>query len=471
MTEQLQLLTDEQMRTFLAQGYLILQTDFSDAFHERLLGQLNEVYGKEGNPGNNLLPRIRELRQVFDHKVVRGALTSVLGPNYMLHAHRHGHFNNSPKPGGWHKDSYWGYYYTRHLRPWWAMIMYFPQDTPLELGPTGVMPGTQFYESRTFAGDEHAAEAKASGKAGTFALIHYDIWHRSTANTAGKERYMLKFEFMRTELPTAPSWDNREREWRMPASLDPSVLRHEAIWRESWNWLQGRGGVAEAADGSAARAGELALLLAGEDEPAALDAAYELASLGEPGREALLAALRGEAKQASRCAAYGLAAAGPQAVPGLVAALGAEREETAVHAAFALGEHGDAATAAAGALGAKLSDASAAVRCAAVEALGCIGAGGTADAAHVAALAGALGDENAQVRFTAGLALCKLGAAADAAVPALIRAMEDDNRYVRAHAAEALYYIGTEQAKDALLEFLRNARWCPSTTPASTFYP
>ena len=55
------------------------------------------MYTEEGNPGNNLLPRIRELRKVFDHPVVTGALTSVLGPNYMMHAHRHGHFNASQR--------------------------------------------------------------------------------------------------------------------------------------------------------------------------------------------------------------------------------------------------------------------------------------------------------------------------------------------------------------------------------------
>ena len=40
-----------------------------------------------------------------------------------------------PQPGGWHKDSYWGYNRMRNHHPWWAMIMYFPQDTPVELGP------------------------------------------------------------------------------------------------------------------------------------------------------------------------------------------------------------------------------------------------------------------------------------------------------------------------------------------------
>jgi HEAT repeat protein len=70
-----------------------------------------------------------------------------------------------------------------------------------------------------------------------------------------------------------------------------------------------------------------------------------------------------------------------------------------------------------------------------------------------------------------GLALCRLGAFAQAAIPQLEVALEDENRYVRAHAAEALHYIGTDKAKDVLIKFLLNSRWCPTTTAANAFYP
>ncbi len=64
------LLTDEQMRTFITEGFLLLNTDFSNEFHENLVNQLNDVYQGEGNPGNNLLPRVPALQRVFDHPVV-----------------------------------------------------------------------------------------------------------------------------------------------------------------------------------------------------------------------------------------------------------------------------------------------------------------------------------------------------------------------------------------------------------------
>lgn len=515
MESDIHLLSDEQMRQFIVQGYLLLKTDFSRHFHEQLVEQLSEVYAKEGNPGNNLLPRIPQLQHVFEHPVVKGALTSVLGPDYLMHAHRHGHYNSEPEPGHWHKDSYWGYKRMRNHRPWWAMIMYFPQDTPIELGPTGIMPGTQNYETRIFDADASVGEATAVGEAGTFVLIHFDIWHRSTANLLGRERFMLKFEFMRTEAPTEPSWDNRETEWAyLPAMGAQSPHAHQAMWRDAWYWLSGRaedvataggevveGEVADLleqlADEQCSRrteaANRLSMLgnaavlhgavdaleraLSDNYEPAALNAAYGLARMGETGSGALLRQLEQGAASVSRIAAYGLSAADASAVTGLIQSLASGREATAFHAAYALGEHAAAAQSeeVIRALTRLADNSSARLRCAAIDALGTIGAyrnrQGCSDTSGIEAMQLALQDTDAQVRFTAGLSLIKWGASAEGAVPQLVRALSDDNRYVRAHAADALYCVGSPKAIEALIEFLRASRWCPTTTKDSTFYP
>ncbi|RXZ83349.1 phytanoyl-CoA dioxygenase [Paenibacillaceae bacterium] len=463
------LLTDEQMRTFITQGFLILNTDFSEQFHTQLEQTLNDVYEKEGNPGNNLLPRVREVQMIFDHPVITGALTSVLGPNYMLHAHRHGHYNAASQAGAWHKDSYWGYKRMRNHHPWWAMIMYFPQDTPVELGPTGVYPGSQNYEQRLFAQDDNKEEALASGKAGTFALIHYDIWHRSTPNLLGRPRYMLKFEFMRTEAPAAPSWDNEDSVWRRPAICNTPIAEHDTLWEETWNWLTGRlGSIAGTRQADSSELAELKDALLAGAEPAVLDAAYELARTGQQGVEILLEGLHHQNKPVSRNAAYGLSVSGEDAVAGLLAALDSPHKHTVVHAAFALGELRQHAAPALPKLAALVEHAERAVRQTAAEALALVA---TPIEPAVEGLIRALEDDDAQVRFTAGLALSRLGAAAESAVPQLAAALEDDNRYVRAHAAEALNYIGTDEAKDVLIAFLFRSRWCPTTTPDNAFYP
>ncbi|MDD9268891.1 HEAT repeat domain-containing protein [Paenibacillus sp. GCM10023248] len=462
------LLTDEQMREFITNGVLILKTDFSRAFHANLLDQLNTVYAEEGNPGNNLLPRIRELQKVFDHPVVTGALTSVLGPNYMMHAHRHGHFNALPTAGGWHKDSYWGYDRVRNHHPNWAMIMYFPQDTPAELGPTGIMPGTQNHQKRAFESNEHPGEVLASGEAGTFALIHYDIWHRSTPNILGQPRYMLKFEFMRTELPKAPSWNNQERAWKRPANLLAPMGDHDLMWEETWNWLSGElCSLAGTGSSDPQEIQQLAETLHAS-ETNAINAAYDLARRGQAGIDVLLEGLASEDDHVSRISAYGLSVAGSEAVDGLTAALRHANVNTVTHAVFALGELSKLASGAVPALTQLLDHPEDKVRSAVVDALGFMDS--PVDLI-VAGLERGLKDANAQVRFMSSLSLSRLGASAEPAVPQLIAALDDENRYVRAHAAESLNYIGTERAKNSLIKFLLNNRWCSTTTKASTFYP
>jgi HEAT repeat protein len=215
--------------------------------------------------------------------------------------------------------------------------------------------------------------------------------------------------------------------------------------------------------------------LADAFEPVAINAAYGLARMGGEGVEALQRGLlHGEAKL-SRLSAYGLSVADEASVDGLIEALGSESEDTVFHAAFALGEHNSAASSADAVrkLAELVNHPSERLRCAAVDALGNVGAyrGEAAQTEGVEALTKALHDSDSQVRFTAGLSLAKWGARAEGAVTGLVGALEDDNRYVRAHAAEALFYIGTARAKDALLDFLRASRWCPTTTSASTFYP
>lgn len=459
------LLSDEQMQAFIVNGYVVLKTDFSPDFHERLMEQLNHVYEKEGNPGNNLLPRVPELQEVFNHPAVDGALQSVLGPHYLMHTHRHGHFNATPQHGGWHKDSYWGYSRMRNHHPWWAMIMYFPQDTPVELGPTGVMPGTQNYQTRVFKEDNLKEEALASGEAGTFILIHYDIWHRATANTLGQPRYMLKFEFMRTEAPTAPSWNHQSPEWKTPLSANHLFFQHEEMWEETWNWLSGKiGSMAETRLDSDVQ--ELAKLLRGDHEPDAINAVYRLAASGAEGIAVLQEGLYAEESDVSRLAAYGLSVAGEKAVPILEEALASERDAVVTHAVFALGELRQLASSVVPKLAGLINHPSLFVRRTLVDALSMIQ---KPVIEVVDVLIQALESEDVQVRFTAGLALCRFGAEAEKAVPYLAKALEDEDRYVRGHAVEALHSIQTDEAKEILIEFLLASRWCPTTTPASTF--
>lgn len=496
------LLTDEQMRHFIAHGYLILKTDFPPEFHTRMSENIRAVMTKEGNPGNNILPRVPEVQEVFKHPVLRGALTSVLGPEYIMHPHRHCHFTEpGRKVQSWHKDSYWGHAKVRNHHQWWAMIFYYDHAVDEELGPSGLMPGTQYYNNRT--GDESEQNVHLLGEGGTFALIHYDLWHRGTANlSADRTRSMLKFQFVRMARPTAPTWNHDGRAWQ-PVNGDGPPNHHEAIWQHQWQWFGGQtktqgsnGAVGKLVDQLAsddkrvrlhaadelgmlgAAAGEaipaLAAALADAYEPVALNAAYALAGMGAPATAALLSALDSEDKDTTRNAAYGLAALGT-AAPGLIDRLDHAGELTRGYAAFALGEIGlrgnSAAADAVTGLAKLATDESEWVRRNMVEALGTLDVQEQAAAqeAAVTTLAQALQDADGQVRFTSALSLTRLGSVAAAAVPALQGALHDENRYVRANAVDALNRIGTPEAQRVLIDYLLGARWCPSTTPESTF--
>ncbi|MCB0107326.1 MAG: HEAT repeat domain-containing protein [Caldilineaceae bacterium] len=498
------LLTDEQMRRFISHGYLILQTDFPADFHSALSQRIVDVMTKEGNPGNNILPRVPEIREVFQNPVITGALTSVLGPNYLMHPHRHCHFTlPGRKTQSWHKDSYWGHAKVRNHHQWWAMIFYYNHAVDEELGPSGIMPGTQYYNNRT--GDESEQDIHMAGKAGTFALIHYDLWHRGGANlSADRTRSMLKFQFVRMARPTVPTWDHSGAPWQV-MNGDGPPNQHESIWQHQWRWLGGKDGSRPHANGNlghavdALRQGaqrerlqaadelgmlgaaaadaipDLARALADDYEPVALNAAYALAGMGEPAVNALLNALSSDRKDAIRNAGYGLAAIGAPAIVGLTEQLSHPEEQTRGYAAFALGEIGltqeaDPTTTTA-ALAALTRDPSEWVRRNTVEALGTLEVAGNhaAQEVAVAALCDALQDSDGQVRFTTGLSLARIGRPAAAAVPALTRALQDENRYVRANAVDALRRIDTQEAQSALVDYLLSTRWCYSTTPESTF--
>ena len=467
------LLTDDQMRQFISRGYVILQTDLSKEFHQTLNAKLAEVMEKEGNPGNNLLPRLSEINDIIRSPVVRGALTSVLGENYTIHPHRHCHFAPpGRKVQTWHKDSYWGHQKVRNHHNWWAMIFYYPQAVDEEMGPSQVLPGTQYYTRR--AGDDTERPFHMKGPDGTFALIHYDLWHRGGENLSQKARAMMKFQFVRMEAPAGPAWNNRRADW---LAVEDAPVDHNALWADQWRWHRGEtaAGHDRAAEGRAASNGSsgaeaempaLAGALASRYEPQGVDAAYRLAAHSAAAIPSLAAALTGGNATAARNAGYGLSAVGEAARGALIDALRRDGEEARMHAAFALGELGESDADSAREVARAVADPSVQVRRSAIEALGLLK---EPTETVLPALVDGLADADGQVRFTAALSMQRLGACAAEAVPALQAALRDENRYVRANAVDALRRVGTPEALNIAFDYLSAHRWCPTTTPENLY--
>ena len=205
-------LTDAEMRDFIINGYVKVKVDFPPSFHENVYQQLDEMFEGTGNLGNNVLPLIPEIQEVFDHPVVHGAMKSVLGEDYAMHSHRYCHFNQQGSEGqNFHKDSYEGDEQIRRHRCRWTMAFYYPQDVTEDMGSTAVLPGSQYYETGESAHQQ--PDLALTGEAGTVTIVHYDLWHRAMPNQSDKKRYMLKFLFIRLDEPQTPAWKNNTADW------------------------------------------------------------------------------------------------------------------------------------------------------------------------------------------------------------------------------------------------------------------
>ena len=490
-------LTDAQMRDFIVNGYLTVKTDLPRSFHETIYRKTQEYTEKEGNLGNNILPRVPELQAIFEEPAVRGAFTSILGENYAMHSHRHPHRNNPHSDGqGFHKDSYWGYQKVRHHCPRWAMAFYYPQDSPLEIGPSAVLPGTQYYDTRITKNND--GELAVSGEAGTITIIHFDLWHRGTANLTDKTRYMMKFQFIRMDAPQTPEWNVTDPHWKLEDS-NPSMPKHQGTWRHVWNWMAGEsnGHSPQTANGNLTKhiealnddntairsraADEMGMLgesaaeaipyliqaLCDVYEPVRLNAAYALGAIGKPAVPHLIETLGVDDQIMRRMAAYALAAVGAPAVPALSEALRHTEDAVRIEATYALAQIGTDAEPAIPALMERAKDENDEVRRYLAEAFGGIG---PAAAPAVPVLCDILAsDDDGHARFEAALALAQIGPAASDAVPVLAHSFADENRYVRDNAVLALKRIDTPEAESALFDYLLMARWCPITNRESTF--
>ena len=120
------------------------------AFTRRFLVDAERAMA-QGNPGNDILHAAPGLDEVFADPAIVGALSSILGDSYQMHCHRHCHLNRAGSEGRrFHQDGSprrfqgWSRPWRRHHRPRTVMAIYYPHETPIAMGPTGVIPGTQY---------------------------------------------------------------------------------------------------------------------------------------------------------------------------------------------------------------------------------------------------------------------------------------------------------------------------------------
>ena len=461
-------LTDEEMRDFIINGYIKVKTDLPQSFHENICQQLDAMFEETGNLGNNLLPAIPEIQEVFDQTIVHGAMQGVLGSDYVMHPHRYCHFNQQGSEGqNFHKDSYAGDEQIRRHRCRWTMAFYYPQDVTEDMGPTAVLPGSQYYETGESAHEQ--PELALTGEAGTVTIVHYDLWHRAMPNRSDKKRYMLKFLFSRLDEPKIPTWKHDTDNWNTLGNGERS--EHPELWKTLWDWYNGKqNGTTNGV--SHIEVDTLVETLDSNNEKERLNAAYRLGRVGAAAVPVLNQALHSTSDTIRNYAGYALSLTGASAVPTLIDALQATDDAVRASAAFTLADMGKVAQEALPALTRAAQDSDERVRRNATEGLGLIGQQVSENidlSEMIQVLTTRLQDDHYAVRDNAARSLAKLGVLAEPAVSTLITQLEDEDRYVRFHAALALKQIQTPAAQDALFNYLFTSRWCALTTSDTPF--
>lgn len=206
-------LTDTQVLEFCRQGYLILPGVVPDHINQRtcayLEGKLpaNPSYLPPGLTREDL-ERIRAshepscifledwfIEHVLLNPQLAGIMRSLLGRHVGLPVLASHHRVECPaQPQGWHHDA--DHLFGPELH--FAEVFYFPQDTPAELGPTELVPGTHLGPNRREPQDKGVL---AEGSAGTLGIHHQSILHRRGLSTATGIRHMLKYNYWRTAPP------------------------------------------------------------------------------------------------------------------------------------------------------------------------------------------------------------------------------------------------------------------------------
>ena len=126
--ERSNLLSDDQMASFIISGYHIVEPDLAPGYNEEICCSLRAM---PENPGENIVEALPAITVLLEHPAVVGVLTSLLGPDYVRDPGGHIHMNPpQTRAQPWHQDERFGrghqdrdVDHIKHL-----MLMFYPQD-------------------------------------------------------------------------------------------------------------------------------------------------------------------------------------------------------------------------------------------------------------------------------------------------------------------------------------------------------
>ena len=217
-------LTDSQVLEFCREGYILLPGVVDDDVNEKACAWLegkipaSPSFVPEGMTEQDLQrmrgtqePSSIFLEQWFIDGVLlqpqlAGIMRSLLGPKVGLPILASHHATQCPQGAqGWHHDA--DHVFGPELN--FVEVFYFPQDTPVELGPTEIAPRTHLGPTQR---DIAEGGVFAEGPAGTLGIHHQSIMHRRGLSTATGLRHMLKYNYWRAAAP--------QRDWLAEDDFD-----------------------------------------------------------------------------------------------------------------------------------------------------------------------------------------------------------------------------------------------------------
>jgi hypothetical protein len=364
------LLSDEQVQRFVADGYLQIRLEDDGIPHRAIHREAWRLWQSSGEQfgaglGNDIYPAIPQLGDVMSSPRVAGALASLLGEGYTMEKHRqmHNSTENTPPRGqqSFHKDTQRGKP-PNHL-PRSCFVFYFPAGCTAEMGPTELIPGSQFLgvddqdwsamnDAPAMLGHNIVSTKLTSPAYQPFAIIsHQAMIHRGCARLEDEDedtspwRPMIKFIFSRGS--ERPRWDHQPGQIRPFDELTSKTALVPAM-KATLDWLleqETHRLVAELPSQQVVDALLADLTAPKADETKRVYASYSLGRFAQRGSDAALSALLEalsspeSSEAARRVAAPGLQVAGSAAVCGLCETLRVSMDyRVLMYGADALGE-------------------------------------------------------------------------------------------------------------------------------------
>ncbi len=209
-------LRDSQVLDFCKQGYMVLEGVVPDEINRRTVEFLDQCSSHEPT---EILQEDWFVDNVILNDQAAGAIRCLLGQNFGLPIIMSNHRVNCPSPAqNWHRDGN-----SKHGPALnYLQVFYYPEDCPLELGPTELLPGSHFLFTLSKQMGHYGGirgSYRAVAPAGSIFLTVYSIWHRrSTASGTGL-RNLLKYNYWRTESP--------HRDWIREPDFDIATANYK----------------------------------------------------------------------------------------------------------------------------------------------------------------------------------------------------------------------------------------------------